>query len=285
MTWIPWAVVAALAVLVIVLVGYWLIVLTEGAYLGARAVRAIYDWGASSYDEVKQYNPTDEYWFLGHPLASRLAERVAQPLILDVATGTARLPLAVSRVTEFDGAIVGLDISRPMLAVAARKTQGHARRIHLVHHPAAPLPFADESFDAVTMLEALEFLPDPTATLREMVRVLRPGGLLMVTNRIGADARWLPGRAHEPQRFEQRLAALGLAEIETKPWQEYYDLIWACKPGSLAAHPPPTTEPRWLTALRCPSCAVAGRWETTVESVRCTACGATRDRTNRILAL
>lgn len=276
---IVWFFIAAFIVLLISLVIYWAVVMTEGAYFGARAVQAIYDWGAETYDDVKQYVDTDEFWFLGYPLASRLEETFGpHALVLDVATGTARLPLALSRVIRFEGQIVALDLSYKMLAQAERKTAGFARRVALVHHPAVPLPFPDEGFDAVTMLEALEFVPDPDATLRELVRVLAPGGLLLLSNRIGRDALWLPGRAPSPQRFEQKLQAVGLTEIETKPWQEYYDLIWARRPGTPI---PRRSPPEWHRVLRCPACGAVGAWQAegpTLCCERCCTCFQTRGR-------
>lgn len=280
---IVWLFLAALILLLVSLVLYWIVVMTEGAYFGARAVQAIYDWGAETYDDVKQYVDTDEFWFLGYPLATRLEETVgSRALVLDVATGTARLPLALCRVLSFDGQIVGLDISRQMLVQAERKTTGVGRRVPLVHHSAAPLPFADASFDAVTMLEALEFVPDPNAALRELVRVLAPGGLLLVTNRIGRDALWLPGRAPSPQRFEQKLRSLGLVAVETRPWQEYYDLIWARKPGTPVRRAAP---PDWRQVLRCPACGTIGVWATCDRALRCEPCGTRFAAHGRVLEL
>ncbi|MCZ7572030.1 MAG: methyltransferase domain-containing protein [Ardenticatenaceae bacterium] len=280
---IVWLVITALVVLIVALVIYWAVVMTEGAYFGARAVQAIYDWGAETYDDVKQYVDTDEFWFLGYPLASRLEETVGpRALVLDVATGTARLPLALCRVMSFDGQIVGLDLSRQMLAQAERKTSGFARRVALVHAPAVPLSFADGSFDAVTMLEALEFVPDPDATLRELVRVLAPGGWLLVSNRVGRDALWLPGRAPSPQRFERKLRSVGLTDIETRPWQEYYDLIWARKPET----PIPRLVPRdWRRVLRCPVCGTIGAWRACDGTLRCEHCGTCFAVPGRVLEL
>ncbi|HYN87608.1 MAG TPA: class I SAM-dependent methyltransferase [Ardenticatenaceae bacterium] len=275
-----------LAVVLLVGLGlaiYWAVILTEGAYFGARAVRAIYDWGATTYDEVKQYVDTDEFWFLGYPLANRLDESAGpHALVLDVATGTGRLPLALCRVMSFDGRIVGLDLSRPMLAEAERRTAGFARRVAFVRHPALPLPFAGDSFDAVTMIEALEFVPDPRGTLRELIRVLAPGGILLVTNRIGRDALWFPGRAPRPERFEENLRALGLSDVETKPWQEYYDLIFARKPGV------PRRRERsfdWRQALRCPKCAAASDWVSQAEALQCARCGTGYAVSGRVLEL
>ena len=91
------------------------------------------------------------------------------------------------------------------------------------------LPFRESTFHAVTCVEALEFLPNPDQALTEMVRVLRPGGQLLLSNRIGIDALFLPGRAYRPRVLEQKLRALGLTHVRTRRWQTHYDLIDAYK--------------------------------------------------------
>ena len=112
---------------------------------------------------------------------------VDRPLLLDVATGTGRVPLALlrNRFAATGGRIVGLDLSWGMLRQARAKLQDYDRWVDLVWQDASHLPFDDGTFDAVTCMEALEFLPRPREALAEMVRVLAPGGLLAVTNRVG----------------------------------------------------------------------------------------------------
>ncbi len=178
---------------------YWLLVLTEGAYLGARTVTALYNRVAQRYDSIKQFDDDDEAYFLGRPVARFLAglsdTDPDPPWLLDVASGTGRLPLAVLRASAGSSRVVALDRSSAMLAEARRKLdeQGWADVVCLAHD-AARLPFADQQFPVVTCLEALEFMPEPTAALAELLRVARPGGLLVLTNRIGREARFLPGR-------------------------------------------------------------------------------------------
>ena len=95
--------------------------------------------------------------------------------------------------------------------------------------PAGPAAVCAGTFDAVTCLEALEFLPDARAVLAECTRVLRPGGLLLVTNRVGRDVWLLPGKTFCPGDFERLLAALPLEGVDVQPWQVEYDLGWAKK--------------------------------------------------------
>jgi len=263
--------VALLVLLALGLLAYWLVILTEGAYLGRRAVRMIYDLGASSYDDVKQYDRWEEFTFLGKPLLDRLEKTAGtRALVLDVATGTGRLPLALLAIPFFEGEIVGVDNSRGMLAVAAEKTDAFSGRIHLVEHDAAPLPFADDSFDAVTLLEGLEFVPDRAAALAELTRVLAPGGWLLTTNRVGRDVRLMPGRMDTPDRFAARLEQMGITEVCTRSWQTYYNLVWARKPG-LPVHR--EENPPWHTLLTCAECSATGDWEASSAQMACRQCG------------
>ena len=206
---------------------YWQFIVAEGAYLGPKVVAWTYDLAASRYDGIKRFQPEDERWYVAGPVLRGL-QGVTRPLVLDVATGTGRLPLALLR-EGFAGRIVGLDLSRGMLRWAQAKLRPYGEQVGLVRQDAARLPFADGTFDAVTCLESLEFLPRPPDALAEMVRVLAPGGLLLVTNRVGAEAPLLPGRAFPRPRFERTLADLGLAEIEVRRWQVSYDMATARK--------------------------------------------------------
>jgi len=228
---------------------YWQLILAEGAYLGRYVVTLLYNGAAHIYDRIKKFEPKHEHWFLGLPLSRALA-LLPDPLILDVATGTARLARALYAQPGYRGRMIGLDYARKMLQQATRETQPWKEYITFLWQDASFLPFPEHTFDAVTCLEALEFMPDPDQVLQEMNRVLRPGGIFMITNRIGKDARWLPGRTYPSPDFENKLHAYPLEMIRTQPWQQDYDLIWAIKSGICA---PPGL--RSLTnILRCPLC-------------------------------
>jgi ubiquinone/menaquinone biosynthesis C-methylase UbiE len=203
-------------------------VLSEGAYLGKRVVTALYDWAASSYDRVKNVSPADDASDLARPLLQSLqAER--SPLILDVASGTGRLPLALLRQWSFPGQVVGLDLSRRMLEIAQRKTHASRSRIAWIRQDAMALPFPDHCFHAVCCIEALEFLPEPLNAVAEMARVLRPGGELLLGNRIGSDRRFFPGRSYHPTTLQAKLKAMGMFNVRPRRWQVHYSLIQAQK--------------------------------------------------------
>lgn len=99
----------------------------------------------------------------------------AQAMVLDLATGTG--DLAVELVGLGARRVVGADFCGPMLDAAARKmAERHIRGVQLVLADALDLPFADATFDAVTSAFLLRNVADLPRCLREMRRVLRPGG-------------------------------------------------------------------------------------------------------------
>lgn len=254
--WLGLLALAAAAVAVAALL-YWLIILTEGVYLGPRAVTALYNRCARRYDAIKQFDAADEAFFLGRPIARFLAGHPpaadGPPWLLDVASGTGRLPLAVQAAAPGACRTVALDRAEAMLAEAQCKLAAQAAQadqVILLAHDAGRLPFADGQFAVTTCLEALEFMPAPDATLAEAVRVTQPGGLLVLTNRIGPDARLLPGRTWRREDLAARLRTLGVTGVEIMPWQMDYDLLFALKPGQPAAR----AAAEWIDLLRCPCC-------------------------------
>lgn len=207
---------------------WWLLIATEGVYLGKRVVTWLYDVYANRYDSIKSYVPDWEQWTLAEPIHKMLAE-IDQPLILDVATGTARLPSAVLTSPEFEGQIVGADRSAKMLAMAAQKLAAD-RRASFVLSDAGALPFSSNAFDLVCCLEALEFVPDQWQVIAEIIRVTHAGGVIAITNRKGWQ-RWLyPLRTQNTKRFVRELQRrFDLDSVTPTLWQMDYDLIWAMK--------------------------------------------------------
>jgi len=101
--------------------------------------------------------------------------------IIDVATGPGTVArLAAPRLGP-KGRIVATDISRPMLDIArAKRALAGAAPIEYVESPAAPLAARTGAFDVVLCQQGLQFFPDRPAALREMKRVLKPGGHAVV---------------------------------------------------------------------------------------------------------
>jgi demethylmenaquinone methyltransferase / 2-methoxy-6-polyprenyl-1,4-benzoquinol methylase len=98
--------------------------------------------------------------------------------ILDVATGTAGVAIELARRTS--GEVVGVDISEPMLSRGRERVAaaGLERRITLETGRAEGLRFPSDSFDAVSFTYVLRYVAEPEATMRELARVLRPGGVM-----------------------------------------------------------------------------------------------------------
>ena len=97
--------------------------------------------------------------------------------VLDVASGTAGVAVQVARRT--DASVVGVDLTPEMLGQGWRTVAaaGLGARIALVAGRAEELPFPDAAFDALTFTYLLRYVEDPEATLRELARVVRPGGV------------------------------------------------------------------------------------------------------------
>ena len=114
----------------------------------------------------------------------RLVARTLRPSlvggarVLDVACGTGDLALALA--TAGEAQVVGLDFCRPMLEIARRKADAVSRAVPFVEGDALRLPFADESFDVVTIAFGLRNLSGVEEGLRELLRVLKAGGRVAV---------------------------------------------------------------------------------------------------------
>jgi demethylmenaquinone methyltransferase/2-methoxy-6-polyprenyl-1,4-benzoquinol methylase len=99
--------------------------------------------------------------------------------VLDVATGTGMVATALVR--RYGCRVVGLDQSPEMLSGAQAKLDADpelAARIDLVRGEAESLPFEDGEFDHLTFTYLLRYVEDPGATLRELTRVVKPGGCI-----------------------------------------------------------------------------------------------------------
>lgn len=269
-----WAL-ALLAIGAAVAVAYWLLVSTEGAYLGPRVVTLLYDHYASRYDRVKEYDEHYERHFVGEPVARFLAERadeLLQPVwILDVASGTGRFAQTLMQATESAPRFVCLDSSLPMLRQARRNLERIAAedQVLYVQHDAGSLPFADNTFPVVACLEALEFTPQPQAVIGELVRVARAGGLLVLTNRIGWQSRLFPGRRFSREQLAELLRSRGCSYVSITPWQVDYDRVLAVKDGG-PIDPPPL---EWCSMVRCDRCGQTV-WTEQAAALCCENCGA-----------
>lgn len=143
----------------------------------SRAVREMFSSIAPRYDllnHLLSFN-VDRLWW--RKAAQTFSAILARPdsCALDLCCGTGDMTFALQRAAKGSGArILGADFSHPMLQRADKKSTGTALR--WVEADALNLPFASDQFHLVTTAFGFRNLPDYDAGLREIVRVLRPGG-------------------------------------------------------------------------------------------------------------
>ncbi|MFN6963313.1 MAG: bifunctional demethylmenaquinone methyltransferase/2-methoxy-6-polyprenyl-1,4-benzoquinol methylase UbiE [Pyrinomonadaceae bacterium] len=146
----------------------------------SRAVREMFAGIAGRYDLLNHFLSLniDRSW--RRKVRRRLADVLDDPraLVLDVACGTGDLSFELQ--TGAKARVIGTDFCRPMLAVAAEKAEAAGPRVPFVEADAMQLGFADGTFDAVTIAFGLRNLPNFANGLRELHRVIKPGGRLVV---------------------------------------------------------------------------------------------------------
>jgi SAM-dependent methyltransferase len=130
----------------------------------------------AEYDKMRDLE--DHYWwFVGRrrtalALLDQQLPTPNRPDVLDLGCGTG----AVAQALDLTHTVTGLDMSEKALDYC--RARGLTR---LVQGDAMALPFPDASFDAVIALDVFEHLPDDEASFRECLRVLRPGGVLVLS--------------------------------------------------------------------------------------------------------
>jgi demethylmenaquinone methyltransferase / 2-methoxy-6-polyprenyl-1,4-benzoquinol methylase len=130
-----------------------------------------------------RYDVLEEVLSFGqnHRWRTAMVDAVAQgrpSSVLDVATGTAGVALMLAR--RFDADVTGVDLTEQMLRRGQARVHDMPQRprVQLAVARAEQLPFPDATFDALTFTYLLRYVADPAATLRELARVVRPGGVV-----------------------------------------------------------------------------------------------------------
>lgn len=235
----------------------------EGTHLSPRIQAWLYDQWAKKYDLSKKESQKHDAEFLVGPLLKTL-NGVPAPMILDVATGTGRLPVALLRERNFNGSIIAVDISQGMLSQAADKlTDG---RVALLQYENFPLPFPDESFDVIACLEALEVMPEMDTPLAEIQRLLRPGGIFLTSR--GTEASGRKAKVVSADEFTGRLNNAGFMDVKITPWWRVFDRVFARKPGTLS----PAGIKSVSEILTCPNCGKVGFHQPESFSLKCKNC-------------
>jgi len=169
---------------------------------------------------------------------------------LDVGCGLGHWSFALAEVLPLTARLTGVDREPEWVRRVAQAAieRGLTDRFHFEEGTVERLPFADESFDLVTCQTLLIHLADPVLALREMARVLRPGGLLVAAEPANRAAQMLYGSLHRsPERVAERvrfyltcergrvacgdgdlsvgdrlpgmIAALGMGEVRVGQWE------------------------------------------------------------------
>jgi len=229
------------------------------ARLPAADVRAMFDRIAPRYDLLNRLMSLglDRRW---RQAAAAAADLAIGGSALDLCTGTGELALDLADRVGPRGDVIGLDFSEAMLARARAKGATHPE-VRFVAGDALELPFEDGRFDAATVAFGARNLEDLDRGLREMARVVRPRGRVVVLDitapsrlralhrlwfdrvvpRLGAlvsgDATaysYLPASARRfpaPPELAERMAAAGLTEVA---WRTFMGGIVALHHGRVS---------------------------------------------------
>jgi demethylmenaquinone methyltransferase/2-methoxy-6-polyprenyl-1,4-benzoquinol methylase len=163
----------------------------------------------------------------------------ADDIVLDVATGTGLV--AVELAQRYGCRVVGLDRSADMLSEASRR---NGQISGLVNARAERLPFADATFDHVTFTYLLRYVDDPATTVRELSRVLKPGG------RIAALEFGVPSSpiAFGLWRLYTRVVMPTLGSLFSRKWREVNAFLGPSIERFYRAHPEREVERYWRDA-------------------------------------
>lgn len=205
--------------------------------LVARDAERIFTGIGRSYDRVAAVLSfgQDPRWrrALVDAIGARPGDRV-----LDVATGTGMVAEALAR--RYGCRVVGLDQSADMLAVA-RERNGVFEQ--LVEARAERIPFADETFDHLTFTYLLRYVDDPAATMRELARVVKPGG------RVAMVEFGVPGGLWHPLWYlYTRLGLPVLGQIVSRKWSVVGGFLGPSISGFNRRHPQAAVERYWRDA-------------------------------------
>jgi len=175
------------------------------------------DW--RSYDEIAERY--DRVWSARFEAVARhiwaLVPHRAGDKVLDIGTGTGIVPMTVGEVAQASGLVVGCDPSAGMLLRARARVAG----LRVLVADATALPFRGESFDLATASFVLSHVRDYPRALAEALRVLKPSGMLAVSN-------WAPpSDSYGPAWSECLAEAISKPEAEralaeVAPWEDHF---------------------------------------------------------------
>ena len=144
------------------------------------AVESMFDSIAWRYDFLNHFLSFNIDRFWRRRAIKIISESYKSPFILDVATGTADLAIAAMKLNP--SKITGIDISHKMLEIGKEKIRrkGFTGKIELVPGDSENIPFNDDNFDVAMVAFGVRNFSDPVRGLKEMYRVIRKRGMIMV---------------------------------------------------------------------------------------------------------
>ncbi len=224
------------AVAIAALIAFWIWIYLRYRRAGIAQTAAEYEQLKSvSWDAFwRHYNervPTIEQEFeiwgpyhqhrheMRYDLVADAARRALNPgaRLLDLGCGSA---LVADRITDYDVHYVGTDFGEPHIAYASRKFGDFTGKLSLsfARADAAALPFADETFDVVVMSEVIEHLIRPELAVWEIARVLRHGGIFVMTTNNASEAPLRSPVTYPLAWLEKALGAKSPGLISLRPW-------------------------------------------------------------------
>ncbi|MEM8810331.1 MAG: methyltransferase domain-containing protein [Cyanobacteria bacterium P01_G01_bin.38] len=186
-------------------------------------LRSLYDASADQWhNNLARLGQLQDYQLLfeSRAVCNRLSHLDQTSHILDCGVGTGAFSLGFLESVDQPTHVSGVDISYPMLTQAQQNLENRCTTLDLRWGDIRRLPFADESFDAVIFAHVLEHMAEPVETLREMVRVLKPGAPLIgsVTRKglgqVLMSLRW-QNRGYAPNQLDAFLQAAGLEAVRS----------------------------------------------------------------------
>ena len=188
-----------------------------------------------SPEEARDYDAMDHGAVNRAFVADFLAAWNGENPILDVGTGTALIPIELCRQAPA-ARVVAVDLAEHMIRLAEEnvRREGFADRLELRHCDAKQLPFSAGTFAALISNSIVHHIPEPSCVLTDMIRVLKPGGILFVRDLLRPPDEKTLGKlvaiyagnanAHQQQMFADSLhAALSLAEARGLVASRGYD--------------------------------------------------------------